>query len=65
MYCPGWRSKSPATISKNRLCLRPISTIRRFLLRNAISMPEKNADSVSITAIMMIEFMISAEYIFD
>ena len=39
--------------------------MRRFLLRNAISMPEKNADSVSITAIMMTEFMISAEYIFD
>ena len=41
--------------SNIRLCLRSISSLRRFLLVKAISMPEKKADSSSMTAISMTE----------
>lgn len=55
MYCPGWRAKMSAMKSNIRLCLRSISSLRRFLLVKAISMPEKKADSSSMTAISMTE----------
>ena len=41
-----------------RLCLRSISSFRRFLLVKAISMPEKNADNNSIKIISMTEVSI-------
>jgi len=51
IYCPGWRAKTSAIWSNMRFCLRSISSLRRFLLVKAISIPEKKADSNSITTI--------------
>jgi len=58
IYCPGWRENISAMRSNMRLCLRSISSFRRFLLVKAISMPEKNADNNSIKIISMTEVSI-------
>ena len=59
MYCPGCRSKTFATKSSRPLCLRSISSLRRFLLTKAISMPEKKAERSSITRIRITDTVIA------
>ena len=52
------RIKISAMKSNVRLCLRSISVLSRLALTKAISIPEKNADSVSIIKTTIIELTI-------
>ena len=63
IYCPEWRSKSWAIKSNNGLCLRSISSRKRFLLKKAISIPEKKADKSNIMHMIIMEFIKSADSI--
>ena len=62
MYCPGWRAKTSAMRSNIRFCLRSISSLSRFLLVKAISIPEKKADSSNMTTISMSDCTIAFHF---
>jgi hypothetical protein len=64
IYCPGDFSKIRARKSNIVLCLRSISSRSRFLLKKAISIPEKKADKISMIHINIAELIRSAEFIY-